>query len=81
MERINTAWYAHEPSEAENIKKIVLGSKNLLDIVSKLCYNRLNDLNKITSSDYDSPSWAYKQSHINGQKEELERLIKLITIN
>jgi len=30
--------------------------------------------------DYDNPAWAYKQAHINGQNQMLERVMSLITI-
>jgi len=32
------------------------------------------------SYDYDNPSWAFKQAHVNGQKEMLEKIISLCTI-
>ena len=30
-----------------------------------------------STSDYDSPSWAYKQAHYNGQKSTLSKIKRL----
>lgn len=66
--------------EAEKMKKIVSSNKIMLDKLSEICYNRLQALNSITEEDYDSPSWAHKQAHINGYKHALKDLQELLKI-
>lgn len=34
---------------------------------------------KITTSDYESPSWAFKQAHVNGKREQLDRILKFLS--
>lgn len=33
---------------------------------------------KMSSPDYDTPSWAYKQAHQNGYNQAIEDVLKLI---
>lgn len=66
-------------SDAEKFKNYILSSKIVLDKLIEVCYNIHKSVDK-ESYDYSDPSWAYKQAHINGQKEMLEKIISLCTI-
>lgn len=78
---LKTEWFkdSRNQDDTEKLKKSIIGSKLVLDKLIEICYNIKKSLDH-TSYDYDCPSWAYKQAHINGQKEMLERIISLCTI-
>lgn len=78
---VKTEWFrdSRDPSDIEKTKKSVIGSKLVLDKLVEICYNIKKSLDH-TSYDYSCPSWAYKQAHINGQKEMLEKIISICTI-
>jgi len=69
-----------QPQEAESMKKNVLGSKIVLDKLVEICYNRSQALKSVRMVDYDSPSWANKQAHINGYTQALDDLVEILTI-
>lgn len=78
--RLKTEWFKDlPPSEQENFKKIVFGSQKVLDKLAQIVYNKGIIENRITTSDYDSPSWAAKQAHLNGKAEAYREIIELIT--
>lgn len=58
-------------------KNILLGNKESLDILSKICYNIVLDEQKSSQADYDSTSWSHKQAHKNGRIEALQDIIKM----
>lgn len=74
-------WFSHLPkSEQENFKKLVLGSKKVLDRLQEICYNTIHDGVVPSKGDYDNPSWAYKQADRNGYLrafQEIHDLLKL----
>lgn len=77
---IKTEWLKGlSPSEADKFKNYVLSSKIVLDKLIEMCYNIHKSVEK-ESYDYSDPSWAYKQAHINGQKEMLMKIVSLATI-
>lgn len=78
---MKTEWFKGlSPEETESIKKLVSSNKIMLDKLSEICYNRSQALKSVRAKDYDTPSWAYKQAHINGQIQELDDLVSLFTL-
>lgn len=79
---LSTRWFSHLPkAEQEEAKKLVLGSQKVLDFLSKICYNTLKDGEQVRESDYDSPSWAYKQADRNGYLRAYREVQDLLTIS
>ena len=77
---MKTVWLDQtKGEERENLKNYILSNKKLLDILTKICYNIYREVEK-ESFNYDSASWAYKQAHINGQKEMLSKIIDLCNV-
>ncbi len=66
--------------ERRLLKEYVLGSKKLLDILSKMLYNMYKDADEVSLKDYDSPSWSERQAHLNGKKEVIRDLIALCNL-
>lgn len=78
-DKLKTVWFQDLPkSEQEDFKKIVLGSKKVLDKLSKIVYNRYNDGELVKTNDYDSPSWSHKQAHLNGKREAYQEILDLL---
>tara|TARA_Y100001963_G_C6789717_1_gene454806 strand:- start:59 stop:313 length:255 start_codon:yes stop_codon:yes gene_type:complete len=79
---IKTEWLkgVNDPKEREKEKKIIENSNFLLDKLKEICYNKLTELENVNKSDYDNPSWAYKQAHVNGEKQAYRSIIELCTI-
>ncbi len=74
-------WYRHLPKDQqEERKNLVKSNKIVLDFLGEILYNMSIDEDKTSSLDYDCPSWAYKQAHINGFKDALDKVRKLIHI-
>lgn len=79
---MNLKWLDHlkDPKEREDFKKYVLNSRPVLDKLSKIVYNMSIERGKVSESDYDSASWAYKQAHKNGFNEALEKIQSLLDL-
>lgn len=78
MLQVKLEWLKDSPNP-DNMKKSVISSKLVLDKLIEVCYNIKKSLD-IESYDYDNPSWSHKQAHINGQKQMLEKIVSLCTI-
>lgn len=80
--RLNTKWFSDLPSnEQAQFKEIVLGSKKVLDKLSKIVYNMCISGEKVKEDHYDSPSWSHKQAHKNGYNEALRDVLDILKIN
>lgn len=79
--KFDTRWFKGiSPSEAEDLKKSLLSSKKVLDKLSEICYNISISKENIREGDYDNPSWAYKQAHLNGYRDALNTIIRLTSL-
>jgi len=52
----------------------------ILEILKDLLTNRLRTASQMREASYEHPSWAYLQAHRNGRIEDLEYVIKLLTL-
>lgn len=78
---MNTKWFGNlKGEEKENFKKSLLQSKKVLDKLQEICYNMYIDKRRVEFSDYESPSWAYRQAHTNGYSEAMNDVFKLLDI-
>ena len=66
------------PAERDQFENIFKNSDFLLDKLKEILYNVIKDKQKSKIIDYDNPSWAYKQAHINGYIKGLEDIIQLL---
>lgn len=79
--RVNSAWTKAKNEEEkkyiiDKLKNNVLLFEQLVTILN----SRRRELTK-ESYDYDNPSWAYKQAHVNGYKECLDWIESLLPKN
>jgi len=81
-QRLKTVWFQDLPkSEQQQFKEIVLGSKKVLDKLSKIVYNMCVSGEKVSIDQYDSPSWSHKQAHQNGYNEALRDVLDILKTN
>jgi hypothetical protein len=66
--------------ELDKFKKEVYNSKNVLDKCIQILYNIKESKGEVRELDYDTPSWAFKQAHLNGEMEGLQKAIELLTV-
>ena len=80
-----SAWYKHitDKDEQERFKRNVLGSKTVLTRLTTLLNEMEEDLNRseLSAKNYDSPNWAPKQAHVNGQKAQIRTIKFLINLD
>lgn len=78
---IATLWIKNLPEqEKSEFEKTLRHSGIVLGRLQEIFKERLKELNdqEVSFGAYESPSWAYKQAHLNGAKHELTRLLKLL---
>lgn len=79
-----SAWTKHLPEEEKDrFKSAVLGSKVVLNRLTALLNEMEEDLNQseLSAKNYDSPNWAPKQAHVNGQKAQIRTIKFLINLD
>lgn len=80
--RFDTRWFKDSnDEEREKLKAQLLGDKKTLDKLRKILYNIVITEQNVNSSDYESPSWAYKQAHRNGRIDAFNTVIALIALD
>lgn len=80
---MKTIWFQDLKSKEDqaNFKKMVLGSKIVLDKAIKIVYTKIKDGESSSLEDYTSPSWAYKQADKNGYVRALKEIIEILTVD
>jgi hypothetical protein len=76
---LNIKWFIGLQAEDDKNKResIIRGSREALDILSQIIKQEITSLNIPPASDYDSPSWAYKEADRLGQLRALTKLLNL----
>ena len=76
---MKTTWFTHLPKDQqEGFKKQVLSSRDVLERLQKIMEDKKTEV--VLSTDYDNPSWAYKQADRNGYDRALTEVINLLTM-
>lgn len=80
---MKTIWFQDIKSkeDQENFKKMVLGSKIVLDKAVQIVYNKIKDGERSSLQDYESPSWPYKQADKIGYTRALKEIIDILTVD
>lgn len=75
-------WFSNLPKgEQGEFKKSVLGCTKVLDRLTEIVYTMSIDGEKVLVSDYDSPSWAFKQADRNGYLRALKEITSLLNVS
>lgn len=76
---MKTTWFTHLPKDQqEGFKKQVLSSRDVLERLQKIMEDKKTEV--VLSTDYENPSWAYKQADRNGYDRALTEVINLLTM-
>lgn len=70
-----------KPTDAKKIENKVRNSKEVLDKLQELCYNRLSEIKRTSLKDYANPSWSHRAAHKAGMQEAFEYIISLTTLD
>lgn len=80
-----SAWTKHIADEEEKnkFKSSVLGSKIVLNRLSAILKEVEGDLNstELNNKIYDVPNWDYRQAHLNGYREAVRTVQKIINLD
>ena len=78
--RIPMLWFSHlkDKQSQDSFKQGVLGSRFVLDRLHEIVYNIVKNEDSPATADYESPSWAYKQAHLNGRKAAFNEILTLL---
>lgn len=76
---MDNKWFSKLPkAEQAQRKEFVKSNQKVLDILSEICYT-MDTGERV--SDYDSPSWAYKQADRNGYARALRDIQSLLNVS
>jgi len=80
-----SAWTKNCNSDEEKARfqSAVLGAKPVLNRLNELLCEMEEDLSRseLSSANYDTPNWAPKQAHVNGQKAQIRTIKFLINLD
>ncbi len=79
---MQSKWFSHLPKDKqEDFKKMVLGSGKVLDTLQEICYNVIKNGELAPSTDYDNPTWAYKQADRNGYLRAYHEIVAMLKLS
>lgn len=81
---INTAWYEGlDEKEKKETESLIKASSLLLRRLDQVLDNQQKNLDRVENNldVYSSPSWAYKQAHLNGTRQAYQTMKALLRID
>lgn len=78
---INTAWTRHikDPEIKKSMEQAVKHDTLVLARLADILKEKIESTSFTNTLDYDRPSWAYRQAHINGLLSAYKEILNLIT--
>lgn len=78
---MKSAWFqkCKTQKDKESVKASVLSQREPLDRLKEILEPMLKDT--VASSDYDCPSWGYKQADRNGFNRALTTVLEMINLD
>lgn len=82
MKTLPLEWFKHlqSPAEKKELEQAIRHDTYVLGRLLAIVDEKLENVSKseVSYSDYENPSWAYKQAHLNGVKHGLTEVRKLL---
>lgn len=83
--KLSNSWYkgkktTHEKQEVVDDVARALPALAILQEYLELSKEKA-EKERVSSDGYSEPNWAYKQAHLNGQVEALEKILKFLPKN
>lgn len=77
---MQSKWFSHlsDKQQVEEFKARIRAAAPVLERLNEIMSAKSESHTSVSTSDYDSPSWAYKQAHSNGYCEALRELTKYL---
>lgn len=79
---LNARWYpsslAKDPEAKKKLETSVLNSRVALERLREIITEEIKAGEALPKTDYDSPSWAYKQADRNGALRAYQNVLKLL---
>lgn len=75
-----TGWFRKFKGDAEQREKLaqtIEGSSYVLNILTEYLEDRLKELQAVNKDDYDSPNWALRTAHNNGEIRAVTDVLKM----
>lgn len=81
--KLSLEWFRgnHKPADKEKLEQALRNSTYVLSKLLEVCDGWEQDLlrQSLSAADYDTPSWAYKQAHRNGDLSRIRKLKDLLS--
>lgn len=78
---VHMRWFDGIPKEDQaKFKQNLIHSNDILEQLKLIIENKRRESSNVTPTDYDSPSWAYKQAHENGYDHALREILSYLDI-
>jgi len=80
---LSAAWFKKfkgDHEQREKLEQTIKGSGYVLDILSEYLEDRIKELQAVRRDEYDSPNWALKTAHNNGEIRALTDVLKITKI-
>lgn len=71
---------AHGPDEKEALENTLKSSRTALRVLREMVKGRLAalEMDETSIETYESPSWGFRQAHLNGKRDAYKELIGLV---
>lgn len=85
MKKLSLVWTKHLKTDEERreFEKTVRHDTLVLGRLEEIIQEKLSGLEnrEVSLDDYNNPSWAYKQAHMNGIRKGLTEILDLLKIS
>jgi hypothetical protein len=79
VSNLNTRWTKGLQGEKkEGLEKLVRNSHIVLSRLKTILEEDLEFFQKVVETDYDSPSWHFRQAHLNGKQDYARQMLRLL---
>jgi hypothetical protein len=82
QKNLSIQWTKHlkDKGDKDNFIAYVKNSSSLLEVLSSIMEEKLTEATKSKTTDYESPSWAYRAADLAGYTRALREILDLIEL-
>jgi hypothetical protein len=77
---MQTVWLK-DVKDRESFEKRVRSSKEVLDKLKEICYNKQLEITRVRLKDYTAPNYIAERAHRDGYSDCLDYIISLLTLD
>jgi len=81
MDKLPLRWVDNlkKPEDRNSFFDTLKNNRFVLKRLKEILEEEMEKLGSFSNADYDSPSWAYKQADLIGQKRQLQKVLDLLS--